>query len=927
MLDAATVLFVIALYMVGLLLVALWAERRSLGDRTGFQGPVVYSLSLAVFCTAWTYYGSVGTAATSGALFLTTYLGPTLAAILWWTVLRKLVRIKNAYRITSIADLISARYNRSQRLAALVTAMAFIGTVPYIALQFKAIESSFVIITASSDQADSWISRHGGLMVPVMIVVFTIVMGIRRVDPTERHPGMMIALSIECMVKLIAFLAVGLFVTYWVHGGFGDIIGRINDTWQDHFFGPSGRGHPDSELWGTYTILSMSAVMFLPRQFHVAVVENRDESHIKMAMWLFPLYMFLINIFVFPIAAGGLLAGYAPSYADTFVLQLPISQGQKWLSVLVFVGGFSAATGMIMVCSMTMATMLTNHIVLPVVRWVRGLGFLRRHLLGGRWVVVAVFVGLGYWLQRYIAGTYMLQNIGVISFAAVLQFAPPILGGLFWVRGTERGAFLGLLGGSAIWGYTLLLPAFVRSGWLLPTILDGPFGLAFLRPEHLFGIESMHHMTQTVFLSLTLNVSLYVIGSLVSGPNDEEQRMADEFVGILSERGRRGLRQGTEASVECTRKRRMIEDLFQQYFGYPRAVVLAGQCVDEAGLDGRNHISLFELAELRSKVEKTLAGSIGAPEAHRAVLDHFVFTPEEERELSEAYGEILTRLKVTPEELEDKIDYYKAREKLLSLHAAELETLVRERTKDLHTAQEELIKREKLSVLGQLTAFVSHELRNPLGVIRSSVYILARRVQDNDPRTERHLKKIEREVSRCDSIVEELLAYTRGRRHVPLTADFNPWLKVVLEQLGSPDGIALLYDPAPDLPPVRFDQEKIRSAITNLISNSVEAVKARLEHDNGDTHAFVPAVEVLTSRRGDYLRIEVRDNGIGMSEEIEQLAFEPLFTTRARGTGLGLPIVAQVAEEHGGSVTLSSRPNRGTTVAFEIPIKCDHDDN
>ncbi|MEW6350087.1 MAG: ATP-binding protein [Thermodesulfobacteriota bacterium] len=927
MFAASTVLLVIAWYMVGLFLVALWAERRAPHDGHGFRGPVVYSLSLAVYCSAWTYYGSVGTAATSGPLFLTTYLGPTVGAILWWTVLRKLVRIKDAYRITSIADLISARYNRSHRLGALVTAMAFVGIVPYMALQFKAVDQSLAIITAAPDQVASWISRHAGLLVLAMVLVFTLVMGTRRLDPTERHPGMMMALAVECIVKLVAFIAAGVFVTYWMHGGFGDLIARIPDAWQADVFREQARGRSISELWAAYTILSMSAVMFLPRQFHVAVVENRDESHIRTAMWLFPLYLLLINVFVFPIAAAGLSAGYPPSLADTFVLQLPISQGQKWLSMLVFVGGFSAATGMIMVCSMTMATMLTNHIVLPVIGWIPGLAFLRRHLLGSRWVMVTVFVGLGYWSARYLAGTYMLDNMGLISFAAVLQFATPILGGLFWRRGTEKGAILGLLVGFAVWAYTLLLPAFVRSGWLPPVILDGPFGMGFLSPEHLFGIESMHHMTHAVFLSLTLNVSLYVVGSLVSAPDAEAQRVADEFVGILSERGRRGTLHGTEATVEFARKRRMVEDLFHQYFGYPRATLLTGQCIEEAGLDGRTRISVMELAELRGKVERTLAGSIGAPEAHRAIEDHFVFTPEEEGELSEAYGEILTQLKLTPEQLEDKVDYYRARERLLSRHAAELEALVKERTKDLHSAQEELIKREKLAVLGQLTAFVSHELRNPLGVIRSSVYILSRRGRNNDPRTERHLKKIERQVTRCDSIVEELLAYTRGRRHAPMTADFNPWLKGVLEQLVPPNGIFLTSDLATDLPPVRFDKEKMRSAITNLVSNSVHALNARIEDNNGGNRTFVPTVEVLTSRQGGYVRLEVRDNGVGMSREIVQRAFEPLFTTRARGTGLGLPIVAQIAEEHGGSIKLASTPNRGTSVIFEIPIESEHHDH
>ena len=432
---------------------------------------------MAIYCTVWTYYGSVGSAANSGFLCFSTYLGPTLSATLWWIALRKLILIKNAYRITSIADLISARYNSSQVLGAMATIIAFVGIIPYIALQFKAISSTLALITASPTATQSLIGRHSGLMTCGMIVAFTIVMGIRRLDPTERHPGMIMALSAECVVKLIGFLAVGIFVMN-LCTMVSPTSGRISLDRMEQLFRGGVGGVISPQLMCTHTLLAASAIVFLPRQFHVAVVENHNVDYVRVAMWVVPLYMCLIALFIFPMALAGLMAGYSRLQADTFVLQLPMGQGQKWLSMLVFLGGFSAAMGMIMVSSMTMGTMLTNHLLLPAVAGTESLGFLRRHLLGCRWAMVMGFVGLGYLSNRTSTARTLLENMGMMSFAAVLQFAPCVLGGIFWRRGNETGARWALGSGFILWIYTLLFPAFARSyGIADATLSYGPLWL------------------------------------------------------------------------------------------------------------------------------------------------------------------------------------------------------------------------------------------------------------------------------------------------------------------------------------------------------------------------------------------------------------------------------------------------------------------
>ncbi|ABK15995.1 PAS domain S-box protein [Syntrophobacter fumaroxidans] len=682
MLDSGIVLSAFCLYMACLFLIALWVERKSAAGRSPANNPFVYSLSLAVYCTAWTYYGSVGQAATSGFLFLPMYLGPTIAIMLWWSILRRLVHLRNSRRITSIADFISARYGRSQSVAAMVTLIALVGITPYVALQLKAIISTFEIITAAD--ASSWIRADVGPLVVVLMVVFTIILGVRRLDPTERHEGMMMALAVECVIKLLALLTVGIFVTYFMYDGFGDIFRRFSESPFHHVF-ELGRHDAGSYVtWTGYLVLSMSAILFLPRQFHVAVVENHDEKHILTAMWLLPLYLLLVSMFVLPIAAGGLLDGRPPDQADTFVLRIPLQHGKPWLSLLVFIGGFSAAAGMIMITSVTMATMITNHLLLPLVQWIPGLAFVKRHLLKCRWGAVAGFIIIGYWFEERIGESYMLVNIGLISFAAGLQFAPAILGGLFWRGGNKTGAILGLAGGFAVWSYTLLLPSFIKSGWISNALLEkGAWGIELLKPEELFGLTGLNPLSHAVLWTMFVNIGLYVAGSLCSRERDEERSLAEEFVGVLGTPAPLRRARRWDAYIELAPKRSEIEKVFGQYFAEPEATAMVEKCLFQTGIHQAARISIVQLVELHNEVERSLAGAIGSAAAHKALQQGTIFTPREAQELSEVYGEILADLKVLPSELSERIDYYQERERLLLQQARELEEKVNELRKQI----------------------------------------------------------------------------------------------------------------------------------------------------------------------------------------------------------------------------------------------------
>ena len=698
MLSVATIIAALVLYIGFLFLIAQWVERGSLHARRLAGSPLVYVLALAVYCTSWTYYGSVGNAASSGALFLTIYLGPTMMIALWWLVLRKLVRIKAAHRITSIADFISARYEKSPALAAIATIIALVGITPYIALQLKSVTSTFTTMVAAGGAGGAWGEGPIGLAVVATMTAFTIAFGARRLDPTERQPGMIVALAVQGIVKLVAFLAVGVFVTYIMYDGFGDIFQRLSESPFQGLMGRAGEDISAYLTWMTYLVLAMSAIVFLPRQFHVAVVENSDENHIRTAMWLLPLYLLLINIFVIPIAVGGLLQGQPIQEADTFVLELPLSQNRPWLALMAFIGGFSAATGMVMVSGMTTATMIVNHLVLPSLEWLKGLDFLRRNLLQVRWVVIAFVLFLGYLIERLIGESYTLVNMGLISFAAALQFAPAILGGIFWRRGNKTGSILGLSAGFLTWTYTLLLPSLVKSGWLSMSLLEqGPLGIQFLRPEQLFGLVGLSPLTHTLFWTMTFNVGLYVLGSLYFEQSEEERELADAFVDALVAGPTLRLLAYGEAHIDIASKCDVLEGLLSQYFNDVQVANIIEFSLDAVGIEEKAQISVAELAEFYGEVERVLAGSIGAAAAHRTMERDVLMTPEEASELSGMYGRILADLQVSPEELRSRFDYYEERERLLSSQATELEEMVAERTRGLKAAAD--VSRAATSIL------------------------------------------------------------------------------------------------------------------------------------------------------------------------------------------------------------------------------------
>ncbi|WP_163648241.1 NahK/ErcS family hybrid sensor histidine kinase/response regulator [Modicisalibacter sp. 'Wilcox'] len=537
---AGWLLIAVSLCYIAILFLIAWrGDRHARRHGPASRRPVIYSLALAIYCTSWTYYGAVGQAATSGWSFASIFIGPLLTFGLFWPVLAKMIRIAKRQNVTSIADFIASRYGKTQSLAAFASLVALIGTLPYIALQLKAVSSAFTVLTASTDVTRAPLFADTAFYVAVVMALFAILFGTRHTDATEHHEGLIHAIAFESVVKLGAFLALGAYVTWGVFDGLGDVLGRADHYLQlerqltEQDFGQS--------FWAQ-TLLAMLAVFCLPRQFHVTVVENTHRDDAARARWLFPLYLVAFGFFVLPLAAAGLtLFPDGTIEPDTFVLALPIALDSDWLSLATFIGGFSAATGMVIVATVAVSIMISNEIVIPLLfrlRWfdtkARDYG---RLVLRARRVTIVVILALAYVFYQLIAEFSSLASTGMLSFAAAAQFAPALIGGLYWKRGNRLGVIVGMNLGFAIWAYTLLLPALMKAGvvpgeWLA----GGPFGIDWLSPAQLFGLSVGSPFTHGVMLSLGANLIGYIFVSQVTPQRVVERIQASLFVDSVETR-------------------------------------------------------------------------------------------------------------------------------------------------------------------------------------------------------------------------------------------------------------------------------------------------------------------------------------------------------------------------------------------------------
>jgi len=651
MFSTSLVIVTVMLYMAFLFVVAQMAEKRS-GERSAFT-PYIYTLSLTVYFTSWGFYGNVGYAAESGLLYLGTEIGSMLAVLSWWYLIRRMVRVKERYHITNIADFVSARYNRSQAVAALVALTALVGVVPYIALQLKSIVNTISIILPVDEE--DW--GGTGLLVMLAMLLFTLLFGARRLDPTERQPGVILVLALQGLVKLVAIMAIGIFVVYGQYDGFGDIFDRIEAAGLDRLTAAGASQGSVAGEWMALIVLGMIAVQCLPRQFHLLVVENSRERDIGTAMWLFLIYYLIFDLFVIPIAGAGLLQGLPASQAELFVLSLPYVAGADWLTMLVFIGGFSAASGMVIISTMTLSTMATNHLLLPIIERVPACNFLRAYLLQLRWLIIAWIILSSYLFAWVFSDSYMLVAMGTISFVAVAQFAPAMLGGMFW-RGANRvGAIAGLSIGLLIWFYTLAVPALSRQGWIdISLLVDGPWHIGWLRPESLLGIDGLSPLSHSALWSLGFNIVLFVLGSWLYRPSKEERTQLVEFFRAQSSGYRmpKGRPTGLESYIRFQPKCKEAIRLLSRYLPQGKAEREVARIVELLQAYDKESLTIIELVEFHRLLETTLAGSIGAASAHRVIETGIGYSERERRDLRAIYAHIVTELGGRMEVLESR---------------------------------------------------------------------------------------------------------------------------------------------------------------------------------------------------------------------------------------------------------------------------------
>jgi signal transduction histidine kinase len=883
------VLVVIGAYVCLLFGIALRAER--VGVR---RSGLIYTLSLGVYCTSWTFYGSVGRAAHSGVDFLPVYLGPTLVFCLGGPLLARMIRVSKASAITSIADFVSTRYGRSARLAGLVTLVMLAGSVPYIALQLQAVAESLTLVLPPSRSGLS--TGEVALATAVLLGVFAILFGARHTDLSAHRPGLVAAIAFHSVVKLACLTAVGLFVGVVLFDGFGDLFARA--TARPDLAGLARFAAPPAD-WTALMLLSMAAAFCLPRQFHMMVVENRREADLAHAIWGFPLYLLLINLFVLPIALAGALLLPAGHNADMIVLDLPLNVGASWLAVLAFVGGVSAATGMVAVETLALGTMVSNDLVMPaLLRLLPGrmaaITDLTPLLLAIRRASIVLLLLLGLLYMRIVGDSYALVSIGLVSFAAAAQLAPAILFGLFWSGARAIGAGAGIAAGTLVWTYTLFLPSLARSGLLPDGFLDGGlFGLEWTRPYALLGLGGLDPITHTLFWSMLANVGLLIGISVLLRPSPAQLAHAMAF--IETSRGRDGRIPPTR--VDASSRSELI-GLVGRFIGPARAAEAFDALAREHGLDpataavDRNTVQ---------HAERLLAGVIGGASARVLIASAVHEAPLGVEELLLILDESSQLLRYS----------HRLEEQSRALQAT---------TQELRRANESLQELDHLK--DEFVATVSHELRTPLTSIRSFAEILHDNLDLEPAQRSEFLGIIIAESERLTRLINDVLDLAKigsgtmvwHMQEVDLAALVRN-AAAATRGLFDDRGIALRLDLAADLPAAFGDRDRLAQIVINLLSNAAKFAPA----DTG-------IVRVRLAGQAASQRISVSDNGPGIAAADQEAIFDRFrqvgdtLTRKPGGTGLGLAICRMIADHHGGTIAVASAPDKGATFTLTLPV-------
>ena len=892
--SSIALLVILSIYLALLFGVAHFAEKRA--NSKWVNNPYVYTLSLAVYCSAWTYYGSIGVAANAGLNYLPIYIGPIIIIPVWMIVLRKIIRISKINKISSIADFISLRYGNSRFLGALVTLICIFGILPYIALQLKAIAETFHVVTKTT--GDSNIFSDTTTYVAIALALFASYYGTRYVDASEQRKGIVTAVAMESVLKLFFFLLLGIYVTFFVFDGFDDIYAQASIL--EHFKEKNTIGGiPQAINWFFLCVLSLFAIFLLPRQFQMSVVENNRESHIKTAVWLFPLYLVLFNIFVYPVAWGGniLFEGQSVN-SDTYSLLIPQLFDNQFIVVLVFLGGFSAAISMIVVSCIGLSTMLSNNLLIPY-------GFLGRlqsdiqetnnkKIVNIRKVGIFSLIILSYIIYRVFVLEYNLFSIGMVAFVIIAQLAPAFFGAILWKRGSKKGAITGMIIGFIFCMYTLLIPyAIGISDFDSSFITNGLFGIELLRPFQLFGIDYLEPVPQALFWSMLFNIMSYLAVSVSFTGNYRERNYAEMYVDIdryMATNESNFIWKGTANTTD-------IQKVLNRFLGEERT---------------KRALNLFRLkyqvekieeladARLIKFAENLLTGHIGTASAKilisSVVKEEKITLPEVMKILEESKENILINKKLTET-------------------SKELNAI----TAQLKKANADLILKDKQK--DEFLDTISHELRTPITAIRAATEIL----HDNDDVPEemkkQFLSNIITESDRLNRLITKILdleKFDSGMQKIYVTKNniYHTISETInqLQQLIDNKKITIDLISEKNIVKAFYDEDRITQVLNNLLSNAIKFCP----NQDGTIAIFVKETEQI-------IEVTIEDNGKGIDENDFEAVFEKFYQSSNQnirkpvGSGLGLAICKKIIEHHNGRIWAENSINSGARITFTIP--------
>ncbi len=968
--------FAAVCYLLVLFLVAYAAEREYIPARIA-RHPATYVLSLGVYATSWSYYGSVGFAQNQGYNFLTIYLGVTLAFILAPVILRPILHLTREYQLTSLADLFAFRY-RSHWAGVLVTLFMLAGALPYISLQIRAVTESIQILTQGTPPTLL------ALGFCLTLILFAILFGARHISPREKHEGLVVAIAFESAVKLIALLLVGLFALFGVFGGTGPLQAWLQAHPQalEALYDPVREGP-----WTTFLLLSFAAAFLLPRQFHMAFTENIEPRGLDKASWGFPLLLLLLNLPI-PLILWAGQAIQAPTEADYYVLGITLTAQSSLLPVLAFVGGVSSASAMMIVTTLALAAMTLNHLILPATLSTPGRSHLNlyQRLLWGRRVLIAVIILAGFGFHLVLENNQGLVQLGLISFVAVAQFLPGVVGLLFWPHATRAGFISGLLGGAAVWVLTLIIPLAANSG-----LIGSDLGISHLRE-----LSGQDHWSFATFWSLSINALLFFTVSLFTRPSEEEMEAARACC-------RRSI--NLPLGVVSAASSEQFKERLAWIMGEEAADREVSSALQDLGLSPQEHRSA-ELRRLRERIERNLSGLVG-PLLARAIVDQRLqLAPGERIALADSlrfiedrladsrvrlegmsaqldslrryhsdilqelplavcslgpdgevviwnlamtvlsgipkheaigsrlealdapWNELLSRFVRTRDQHLYKVELeINGQPRWMNLHKAVLESsleqddeplagtvILLEDLSELHTLEVELAHSERLASIGRLAAGVAHEIGNPLTGINSISQNLK---YETEPEViQEGIQMILEQTRRITDIVQSLLTFTHGGQVSHGHFESIHICQCVDEAVR----LVQLSHKAKQVDCVNTCPTglQVQGDPQRLIQVFVNLlVNARDASKPGDT------VEIQATRDGGQLRIDVIDQGEGIPEDLHERIFEPFYTSKqpGEGTGLGLPLVYSIIRDHGGDITLESEPGKGTRFSVFLPLQ------